>query len=163
GMTAPFASSTPGPVGASVGRWPPAGHPSCRWRRWTCRQVPGGSPWTGWPGYAPAGCSSRPATPMARSGCGIQSPASRCTRGAGRPVGSMTAVAMGDIRPWEGTDLVTVYHDRTVDVWGSGAVHGNRSDMAPDSRKLVAVGHQCLVGAAVSPARLGYRRPVLLV
>ena len=56
-----------------------------------------------------------------------------------------------------------LYHDHTVDVWGSGAVHGNLSTMAPDSRKLVAAGHQHLVGAAVSPASFGYRRPILLV
>jgi hypothetical protein len=34
--------------------------------------------------------------------------------------------------------------------------------MAPAARKLVAIGHQCLVGVAVSPERLGYRKPVLL-
>jgi hypothetical protein len=84
-------------------------------------------------------------------------------RRAGRPVVSLTEVALGDKPPWRGTDLVALYNDHTVDVWGSGAVHGNLSGMAPDPRKLVAVGHQHLVGSAVSPASLGYRRPVLLV
>ncbi|MER5334124.1 hypothetical protein [Micromonospora sp. NPDC002717] len=81
---------------------------------------------------------------------------------AGRPVAAMTAVDFVNQPPWSGTDVVTVYGDCTVDVWGSTAVHGGRSTMAPDSRKLVAIGHQRLIGVAVSPERLGYRKPVLL-
>jgi hypothetical protein len=80
----------------------------------------------------------------------------------GRPVVSMTAVDLVDQPPRTGTDLVAVYGDRTVDVWSSGAVHGNPSTMAPDPRKLAAIGHQRLIGVAVSPEQLGYRNPVLL-
>jgi hypothetical protein len=80
----------------------------------------------------------------------------------GRPVVSMTAVDFVDQSPWHGTDLVTVYDDQTVDVWTSTAVHGKRSTMTPDGHKLVAVGHRRLVGVAVSPTNLGYRKPVLL-
>jgi WD40 repeat protein len=80
----------------------------------------------------------------------------------GRPVTSLTAVDFVTQSPWHGTEVFALYDDWTVDVWSSTAVHGQRSKMAPESRKLVAIGHQRLVGAAMSPDRLGYRRPVLL-
>jgi hypothetical protein len=81
---------------------------------------------------------------------------------AGRPWVSLTAVDFSDQPPWTGTDVVVVYGDRTIDVWDSGAVHGERSTMAPDERKLLVLGHQRIIGVAVSPERLGHRRPILL-
>jgi hypothetical protein len=75
---------------------------------------------------------------------------------------SMTAVNVADQPPWRGTDLVAVYNELLVDVWESGSVHGNVSTMAPRGGKLAAAGHRHIIGAAVSPRRMGYRQPVLL-
>ncbi len=80
----------------------------------------------------------------------------------GRRVVAMTAVNLANHPPWRGTDLVAVYNDLLVDVWHSGSVNGTLSAMAPGAGKLAAVGHQCIIGAGVSPRRLGYRQPVLL-
>jgi len=80
----------------------------------------------------------------------------------GRRVVAMTAVNLANHPPWRGTDLVAVYNDLLVDVWHSGSVNGTLSAMAPGAGKLAAVGHQRIIGAGVSPRRLGYRQPVLL-
>ncbi len=80
----------------------------------------------------------------------------------GRRVVSLTAVNFVNQPPRDGTDLVTVYDDLLVDVWGSASVHGRLSAMAPDPAKLAAAGHQHITAAAVSPRRLGHRRPILL-
>ena len=75
---------------------------------------------------------------------------------------SLTAVNFANQPPWRGTDLVAVYNDLLVDVRQSGSVNGTLSAMAPGAGKLTAVGHRRVIGAGVSPRRLGYRRPVLL-
>jgi len=80
----------------------------------------------------------------------------------GRPVVSLTPVDFVDQPPWEGTDLVAVYDDLLVDVWSSAAVHGRPSTGAPGIGQLAAVGHRRITTAAVSPRRMGYRRPLLL-
>jgi WD40 repeat protein len=91
-----------------------------------------------------------------------RTPVAELFQRAGWPVVSMTAVDFVSQPPWDGTDLVVLYDQCIVDVWSSIAVHGNRSTMAPDTRKLAAVGHRRLIGAAVSPQHLGYRKPILL-
>lgn len=60
-----------------------------------------------------------------------------------------------------GCDVVAVHDGRTVAVWPTASVHGAESTMAPESRKLAAIGHRQIVAAAASPRRLGYRAPVL--
>jgi hypothetical protein len=67
---------------------------------------------------------------------------------------------------WDGrlmlaTGDAAVHDGLIVDVWSSAAVHGNRSEMAPQ-RKLAAAGHRRITAAAASPAGLGRRKPVLL-
>ena len=91
-----------------------------------------------------------------------RAPLSPLFRRPGRRVVSLTAVDFTNQPPWDGTDLIAVYGDLLVDVWESASVHGRLSAMAPDPAKLAAAGHQHVIAAAVSPRRLGYRRPVLL-
>jgi hypothetical protein len=83
-------------------------------------------------------------------------------RRPGRPVVSLTPADLVNQPPWDGTDLVALYGDLLVDVWGSAAVHGRPSTSAPRTGKLAAAGHQRVTAAAVSPRRIGHRRPVLL-
>jgi hypothetical protein len=83
-------------------------------------------------------------------------------RRAERSVVDLTALEFVDQRPWSGTDLIVLYGDTVVDVWGSAAVHGDRSTMAPGSAGLAATGHEHIIGAVVAPRRLGHRAPVLL-
>jgi WD40 repeat protein len=83
-------------------------------------------------------------------------------RRPGRRVVSLTAVNFANQPPWDGTYLFAVYGDLLVDIWQSASVRGRLSTMAPDHGKLAAAGHQHIIAAAVSPRRLGYRRPVLL-
>lgn len=77
----------------------------------------------------------------------------------GRRVVSMAAVDL-ELLPWRGTDLVVMYGEPLVDVWGSAAV--GLSSMAPGTRQLAAAGHEQVIAASKSPRRLGYRQPVLL-
>jgi WD40 repeat protein len=78
----------------------------------------------------------------------------------GRRVVSLTPVDFVNQPPWDGTELVALYDDLLVDVWTSASVHGQPSTRAPGT--LAAAGHRRIIAAAVSPRRLGYRRPVLL-
>jgi hypothetical protein len=80
----------------------------------------------------------------------------------GRRVVSLTPVDLVNQPPWDGTDLIALYDDLLVEVWGSASIHGKPSRMAPGTGKLAAAGHQRITAAAVSPLRMGYRRPVLL-
>jgi WD40 repeat protein len=89
-----------------------------------------------------------------------RAPLTELFRRFGQPVVSMTAADSAN-NPRDGTNLVVVYGDCTVDVWSSAAVHGRRSSMIPDWRKLAALGHRQVIAAAASP-RLEYRQPVLL-
>lgn len=90
-----------------------------------------------------------------------RAPLAELFRRFGQPVVSMTAAnSVND--PRDGTNLVVIYDDWTVDVWSSAAVHGRRSSMAPDWRKLAAAGHRHIIGAATSPRQLGHRQPILL-
>jgi hypothetical protein len=90
-----------------------------------------------------------------------RAPLAKLFRRAGQPVTSMTAVDPAGDPPRNGTTLVAVHDGLIVDVWSSAAVHGNRSEMAPQ-RKLAAAGHRRIAAAAASPAGLGRRKPVLL-
>lgn len=75
----------------------------------------------------------------------------------GRPVVSLTTAEFGD-----GPELIAVYGDLGIDVWTPRAVHGNPSGMAPEAGRLEAAGHRSLVGVAVPPGDLAYRKPILL-
>ncbi|WP_410812227.1 WD40 repeat domain-containing protein [Micromonospora sp. 067-2] len=83
-------------------------------------------------------------------------------RHGNRSVVDLTALDFVDQWPWKGSDLIVLYGDTVVDVWGSAAVHGDRSTMAPGSASLAAIGHEHIIGAVVAPRRLGHRAPVLL-
>ncbi|MEV4756252.1 WD40 repeat domain-containing protein [Micromonospora sp. NPDC049559] len=83
-------------------------------------------------------------------------------RRPGQPVVGMAVIDVSDRPPWSGGEVVTVHGDRTVDVWSSAAVTGERTGMAPDERRLAALGHEHLVAAAWPRGLAGYREPVLL-
>jgi WD40 repeat protein len=80
----------------------------------------------------------------------------------GQPATGMAVVSASDGAPASGPSLVTVYGDRTVDVWSSAAVTGERSTMAPAEEKLSAAGHERVAMVAVAPGCLGSRSPILL-
>jgi hypothetical protein len=80
----------------------------------------------------------------------------------GRRVVSLTPVDFANQPPWDGADLITLYDELFVEVWESASIHGKPSTTAPGTSKLAAAGHQRITAAAVSPLRMGYRRPVLL-
>jgi WD40 repeat protein len=81
---------------------------------------------------------------------------------AGQPVTGMTVVSASDEAPASGPSLVTAYGDRTVDVWSSAAVTGERSTMAPAEEKLAAAGHEQVAMVAAAPGSMGSRSPILL-
>jgi hypothetical protein len=83
-------------------------------------------------------------------------------RREGRPIVALSAVDLRDLPHWDGGDLVALYGDRTVDVWSSAAVFGERSTMAPAAEKLAAAGHERIVAAAFAPRTTGHKIPVLL-
>jgi len=80
----------------------------------------------------------------------------------GQPVACMTTVESSNVSRPDDLDLVAVCDGRIVEVWPTTAVHGQPSTMAPDLRKIAAIGHQRILGAAASPRRLGGRKPLLL-
>jgi hypothetical protein len=80
----------------------------------------------------------------------------------GSPVVAMATANYVSQPSWDGSDLITVYGDLTVDVWNVNAVHGKRSTMAPEPGPLAAAGHEQLIGIAISPRPLGFRKPFLL-
>jgi hypothetical protein len=91
-----------------------------------------------------------------------RTPVGHAYRRPGRAVLAMTALHAVDESRWNGTQLIVAHDDRTVDVWSSAGVTGERSPMTPGTRKLVTVGHQQLVGLAVSPQRHGQDLPLVL-
>jgi hypothetical protein len=81
---------------------------------------------------------------------------------SGQPAAAMTTVERaGDPRS-HGIDLVTVHDGQIIEVWSTATVHGQPSTMAPDPRKLAAIGHRSIVAAAASPGLVGGHRPLLL-
>jgi hypothetical protein len=79
-----------------------------------------------------------------------------------RRIVSLTAVDFVNPTPWEGSNLVTLYGDLLVDVWASATVHGKPSTRVPGIGQLAAAGHSRVIAVAVSPPRMGHRRPVVL-
>jgi hypothetical protein len=89
-------------------------------------------------------------------------PLGEAFRREGTPVVAMTALDHRDASTWSGGGLVTVYGDRTVDVWNSPHVHGKRATERPTEKALAKVGYEHLVAAAPAAPPAGRPMPVLL-